>query len=150
MAKKDEPVRSLIIPIEGRNAVLPNLAVAEIINYKEPELQKNKPEWYLGEVEWRGVKVPLISLESIVGGTKAEKKSSRIAIINTTKKNSDTPFYGVVTQGIPHIERIKDNDITNDATEGGELKNILANVVVAGESAYIPDLEAIEASLAKV
>ena len=47
--KIPDEVASLLIPMVGRPMLLPNVAVAEIVPWVEPEKQDNAPEWFLGE-----------------------------------------------------------------------------------------------------
>ena len=48
-----ESVRSLWIPLEGINLMLPNGAVAAVINYQPLDMVENGPHWLLGVVRWR-------------------------------------------------------------------------------------------------
>jgi len=49
--------------------LLPNAAVAEIIGYQDPAAVESGPNWLLGLMSWRGISLPLISLEAIRGGS---------------------------------------------------------------------------------
>ena len=58
---------TLLIPMSGEQLVLPNVTVAEIIPYIEPQAHNDKPDWYLGVFNWRNIDVPLVSFETING-----------------------------------------------------------------------------------
>jgi len=60
-------IASLYLPVTGNSLVLPNVSVAEIVDYKTPEPVEDTPEWFLGNIEWRGVTLPVISYE-LFGG----------------------------------------------------------------------------------
>ena len=63
MAQAEEIVRSQIITLNGFNLVLPNTCIAEVINYIEPTPVEDAPEWFLGNILWRGITIPIVSFE---------------------------------------------------------------------------------------
>ena len=63
MANTPEQIASLLIPMIGKPLLVPNVAVAEIVGWEQPEKAEGSPDWLLGEVEWRGVTLPVVSLE---------------------------------------------------------------------------------------
>ena len=84
-------VYSLMIPTINSHILLPNLSVAEIVPYSNVELfteSDGKALWFLGHLLWRGMHIPLISVD-IIGGAKDPKanKRSRIAIVHTLNGN---------------------------------------------------------------
>ena len=48
-----ESVRSLWVPLDGINLLVPNVAIAEVINYQPLDLLEEGPEWLLGSLRWR-------------------------------------------------------------------------------------------------
>ncbi len=140
--KIPDEVASLLIPMVGRPMLLPNVAVAEIVPWEEPEKQDNAPEWFLGYVSWRGVDVPLVSLE-LMNDTDVDEAYSghRIAVLNgvgSTKKE----FYAVSVQGLPRLIRVFGEEVSGDEQLSEPAYDM--NVLVSGERAMIPDLDYVE------
>ncbi len=57
-------VATLLIPMHGKQWVVPNVTVAEVIPFVEPEAEEG-PSWYLGRFSWRGLSVPVVSFETL-------------------------------------------------------------------------------------
>lgn len=146
MAKLPEQIASLLIPMVGRPILLPNVAVAEIVPWQEPEALEGKPVWVLGQVEWRGIKVPLISLE-LMNDDELEDayQGNRIAVLNGVGE-SQQPFYALSVQGLPRLVRVFPEEMGNEQ-EATEEKSYDMYVQVSGERAVIPDLVAVEKEL---
>ena len=143
-------VRSQIVPLEGMNLVLPNTCIAEVIAYSEPEAIDKAPDWLLGTIAWRGVRIPIISFEMAneVPAVKASK-ASRIAVLNGLSGESDLSFYGVVVQGIPRLVALDEASINAVSKPEMKLPLALEQAVIADQSAVIPDQDKIENMLNK-
>jgi chemosensory pili system protein ChpC len=135
---------TLLIPMSGKQLVLPNVTVAEIIPYVEPQADDDKPDWYLGAFNWRNIEVPLISFEAINGeSTNSPTRDRRIAVLNGLVDNQRLPFCGIVTAGVPRLMRIMPDEVSTDegATTG---PSELSRVLVSGEKAAIPNVDFIQ------
>ncbi len=148
MAEARSSVRSQIIPISGGHLVLPNTAVAEVIVYSEPAPVADGPEWLLGLLNWRERDVPLLSFEALSGQPKpAAPLRAKIVVLNALGGNPDLNFFAVLVHGIPQLANIDERRITAiDYTPDAD-SVIASRVVVDGETAVIPDLDAIEQRL---
>lgn len=137
-------VASLLIPVVDRLLLIPTVTVAEMIPYQEPLRDPEKPDWYLGEVSWRELQVPLLSFEVMCGEARPSYNSlCRIAVLNNTGVDESLPFIGLATQGIPRLSRVKADEIQE--LEGVKLKRFELMVVThAGEQVVIPDVTALE------
>lgn len=146
MARLPEQIASLLIPMVGRPVLLPNVAVAEIVPWQQPEPVEGKPQWILGEVVWRGVKIPVLSLE-LMNDPELEDAAygNRLAVLNGVG-HSKRDFYAISVQGIPRLVRVFPDELGNeqDATEERAYD---MHVQVSGERAVIPDLAAVEREL---
>ncbi len=137
---------SLYLPIIGGSLVLPNVSVAEIVDYQTPDAISDAPEWFLGNIKWRGVTLPVISYERLNDTPLPDDLSNtRIAVINTIGVDHETlPFFAIVTQGIPRQTKI-DQDNIKEVEEGASLGAAdLMKVVIMGDEAIIPNVEYIE------
>lgn len=147
MAKKKKAIfiHSQMLSIEGCQLILPNTTVAEIVHYSDPTPVDNSPEWLLGTIEWRGIRIPLISLENAMGKKLPTPSSnSHIAILNCLGSDATFSFYGILTVGLPKLINLDDKKIIPSETEIND-KLVLSNVLVNKSESMIPDLDAIEA-----
>ena len=134
----------LTIPLHDEVALLPNAAIAEIIGYVEPTTVEDAPVWLLGFIDWREKKVPLISFEAASGKeVEAAKKNSRLAILNTLNGNTQLPYIGVLSQGIPSIALVQETGI-EEVDEAEQRASVSAIVKLGGVEALIPNIDDIE------
>jgi len=141
-------IRALIIPLQDRNLLLPNVAVAEVVPYMRPHAIAAAPDWLLGAISWRGLNIPLISYDRMHGvQTEGVIGQARIAVINTVRADGGLQFYALVTAGIPQLKRVNTDTIQELSADAGEGQ--LSQVQVADISAVIPDLNALESVVAE-
>jgi chemosensory pili system protein ChpC len=142
-SKKIQEVASLLVPLRDYLLLLPNVSVAEIVPITQVSPVSNAPAWYLGDCIWREQKVPLLSFEVLNGDTKAGVSSrARFAVLNSTGVSDDLPFIAIVTQGIPRLARVNEEEIRE--REGDKKPFELMHVSWAGEDAVIPDVSRME------
>ncbi|WP_455198526.1 chemotaxis protein CheW [Kaarinaea lacus] len=148
--QKDSIVRSQIIPLTSMSLVLPNTCIAEVINYSEPMPVENAPGWFLGNLLWRGITIPVVSFEAANEVPAAEiSRSTRIAVLNGVSGNDKLSFYGVVVQGIPRLAALEKNEIQEKANPDVSLPLALSQTEIADQDAVIPDQVKIEEMLQK-
>lgn len=136
-------VPSLLVPMVNQPLLLPNVTVAEIVPPASAESLQGAPEWYLGELLWREQRVPLLSYERMNGESLPESNPrGRIAVLNSTGVSPDLPFLAIVTQGIPSLARVREDEIHEREAQRQPYEQLL--VSWAGEAAVIPDLAAME------
>jgi chemosensory pili system protein ChpC len=142
--KKVQEVASLLIPIQGRLLLAPNVTVAEIVPVSQVVPIQDAPTWYLGNCAWREQIIPLLSFEVMNGEDKpGVAPRSRFAVLNTTGVNESLPFIAILTQGLPRLARVTEEEITE--REDADNKSYeLMHVSWAGEEAVIPHVEAME------
>lgn len=143
-------IHCLTIPLYDETALLPNAAIAEVIVYKEPTLIDDAPEWFLGYIEWRDKRVPLISFEAMSGKeVQAPVKISRIAVLNTINGNAQLPYVGVLSQGIPSLVVVPEEGL-QDKTGDENRQAVGAFIDLDGTKAVIPDIDEIEQRLIRL
>lgn len=142
--KKVQEVASLLIPLHERLLLVPNVTVAEIVPVTQVTAIQDAPEWYLGNCVWREQTTPLLSLEALNGDARPSfNNRSRFAVFNTTGLHESLPFIALLTQGIPRLARVNEEEIS----EREDMDNKpfeLMHVSWAGEEAIIPDVAALE------
>lgn len=140
----------MLLPMRDSILLLPTVTVAEMAPMKPLEKVNGKPDWVLGNYEWRETSVPLVSYERLNGASEHElNKEGRIAVINNTGVNhKKLPFFAIATQSIPRMARIGNKDIQVD--ERSELEQYdTMRVMIGVERLIIPNIQKIENALAQ-
>ncbi|AKF44107.1 chemotaxis protein CheW [Pseudomonas syringae] len=143
----------LLVPLSDRHLLLPNVAVAELIDYQDCSAEPGAPEWYLGPIIWRELTLPLLSFEAACGGrTRVGGRAAcggrtrvggraRIVVLNALGGRNDVRFIALLTQGIPRSCKV-DSQLSYVDVPLAELE--LAAVQIGETIARIPDLEGLE------
>lgn len=141
---------TLLLPVNGKQLVLPNITVAEIIPYAEAQPIEGMPEWYLGSLSWRNQEIPLVSFDKINGDAFVNQSNDRrIAVINVIDADERLLFFGLVTEGVPRLMRVMADEMSTDAGEQPGPAEI-ARVMISGERAAIPDVDYIQQAILKL
>lgn len=146
MSEAHEVIASLYLPLTEGKLLLPNVSVAEVVDFCEPEVEADMPAYYLGKVVWRGVSVPLLSYEIANGETQADASDrARIAVINGTSEQQALPFFAILTQGIPRLVKVTADliELSDEALGAADA----AKVRVDSENAVVPNLTYLESLL---
>jgi len=144
MQANTDPVRAVLIPISGTEMLLPNSAIAEIINYQAPEAVEAAPDWLLGTISWRGLQLKLFSIEKLLGQERhASSVGARISVMNRSSQSAKQDFFAIITEGIPHLVRLREGDVQVEETVASH-GLIAQEVSVNGKPAFIPDLDYLE------
>ena len=144
-------VRSVLIPLADRQLLLPNAVVAEIMGFQLPEVVEGQPAWFLGNMLWRGVLIPVISFEAMLGDTVVTPgHRGRIAIINGMNAYPRLYHYGMVVQAIPSLVRVSTDNVQGLPLQGEADPLIRQAVELDLSPAFIPDLDEIERQLQAV
>lgn len=153
MSEKNQEVYSLMIPTVNSNILLPNTNVAEVVPFSNVELfadNSDKPNWFLGHLLWRGINIPLVSIDLIKGEKDPQaNKRSRVAIAHTLNANRDLPYLAIVVQGIPRLSHVRMDNIQyiQDETLSDAEK---MRVEIDSVAASIPDLDKLESMVLAV
>jgi chemosensory pili system protein ChpC len=142
-------VRCMVAPLEGSQIVVPNSVIIQIVSYSKPEPIKDGPPWLIGKVNWQKRHIPVMSFELATGKAfnPENSASSRYVIFKSLNHRDTMPFYALVISGIPHPERIEQDNISVNPTETPSSPLILNEVTINDETACIPNLDALEEML---
>ncbi|MGL4317805.1 MAG: chemotaxis protein CheW [Pseudomonas sp.] len=136
---------ALLVPLADRTLMLPNVAVAELIPYRPPQVSPGLPAWFLGQVAWRNLQLPLLSFEAASDGQPQIGPGSRVAVINALGGRDQVKFLALLVQGIPRSLKV-DGHL---ARANAALAPLELDAVQLGEAVVkIPDLVALEQKLA--
>lgn len=148
MADLANNIRCLLVPLLGETMLVPNAAVAEIVEYVEPEVLPDSPDWLLGMIPWRAQVIPVMSFEGACGRGVPTRDNARIAVFNTMRSNRELQFYGVMTQGFPSLVRVGKGEVSPAPVNSANLAGpISCRVIWNGTPAIIPNLDAMESML---
>lgn len=146
MPEQEDAIRSLLLPLEDDNLLLPGTVVAEVVGYVPPEPAGNgSPDWLLGSIDWRGQRVPCVAFESLGGQSVPEGAGARarLVVLKAVGEDPTMPYIAVRTRSIPRLINVE--------REGLEIRDeemppqgIQQAVLAHGEPALIPDLAAVE------
>lgn len=148
-----DQVYAVMLALEGDTLLLPNIAVSEAVprdRVQAPEA--GMPAWFAGTLDWNNRRVPVLSFELLNGGEVSATRSrrERVAVVQSTGSHLPGAILGIVMQGHPHLVTL-----TRAAVRPGELRPgdqaelVMTRVRIASQDAAIPDLDAIEAVLAR-
>lgn len=139
-------ITGLLVPLADRTLLLPNVAVAELIAYRAPQtVQSNAPAWFLGQVSWRDLVLPLLSFEAASDGQAETGSRAQVVILNALGGRDHVKFIALLVQGIPRSIKVDADLARSDAP----LAPLELDAVNLGDiQARIPDLIGLEQKLA--
>ncbi len=140
-----DSITALLVPLADRTLLLPNVAVAELISYRAPQAVPGRPDWFLGQVPWRDLNLPLLSFEAASGGQVEAGSRARVAVLNALGGREHVKFIALLVQGIPRSIKVDAGLARSDV----RLAPLELDAVNLGDvQARIPDLVALEQKLA--
>ncbi|MFB2703949.1 MULTISPECIES: chemotaxis protein CheW [Marinobacter] len=145
MKENSQSLSCVMIPVSDRQLLLPNVSIAEVVDFNSTDAGASTPEWLVGFLDWRGLTLPVISYDAANGGTLTVPGDNRgrIIVLNTIgDSHQQAPFMALVTQGIPSQARLVKEQVRKLDGEAGPAD--LMQVEVDGEAAWIPNLEYLE------
>ncbi|MEM7406740.1 MAG: chemotaxis protein CheW [Pseudomonadota bacterium] len=112
-----QPVRCMFLPLSDRGLLVPSTGVAEIVGMSPPRPIDAAPPWLLGYMSWRGVDIPLLSVESALGDEAPPVGvRNRVAVMYALRDDLQPGFYGVVIQRLPTVVLASERNLeTGDA-----------------------------------
>lgn len=142
---------AVLIALAGDTLLLPNLAVAEVLGAEPVQPAEAAPTWLRGYLDWNGRRVPVLSFETLNPTAPAEPRRARIVVLHSPGRRLPVAHLAVVAQAYPHLlpfDRMTATPLPLRDSDRDEL--VLARVRVAGQEALIPDLDSVEAELARL
>lgn len=141
-------VRSQLIPLADMRLLLPTTCIAEIIDWQVPEPVDDAPVWWLGMLEWRGLRIPLLSFEAANDRPRGEiSRRGRIAVLNGIGGDPELPFYALQLQGIPRLTLVDQANIGAVSEPEEPLPLVLEYAMLQEQEVLVPDQDKLEALL---
>jgi len=145
MKDNSQSLSCVMIPVKDRQLLLPNVSIAEVVDFSNHSSDADTPDWVVGFLDWRGLDLPVISYDSANGGQRTVPGDyrGRVIVLNTIGPgHASLPFMALITQGIPSQARLTEAQVHRLDGEPGPAD--LVQVDVEGEVAWIPNLEFLE------
>ena len=144
MAAGKKEIRVIVAPLSHGHVLLPGSVVAEIVSHTEPEPLKNTPAWMLGELQWKGWQVPVISYAGMMNKRTRDPVTdqTRILIFKTLSEQAPVPFIGMLIQGMPRMANL-DQDTLKEPKRQNCPNGVFRKVLLDDDEAVIPDLDGI-------
>ena len=151
MSAETEELYSLLIPLAEDRLIVPRACVAEVVRFTAPEKEAGAHDWMMGVVTWNGRQLPVVSFEGALGKEKpAATGRTRIVVFYSSTGQLKSGYFGVLTQGFPQLVRLNEDVLQLHTTDGWpQDAPVLCRVKMINEFPLIPDLEKLEAMLAR-
>jgi len=137
----DKEIRTIMAALSEGHVLLPNSAVAEVLEFTAPEPFKQGPAWLLGEMVWRGWQVPVISYLRLIDDKAGDAVTpkARILIIKTLGNSTQVNYIGLVIQGLPRLRTVTAKTLVEQQTSKLP-KALFSKVSIDDLPALIPEL----------
>jgi chemosensory pili system protein ChpC len=95
-------------------------------------------------MRWRGWQLPLVAFAELAGlGKEPAGLGSKVVVLKALAGNAKAPYFAILTQGFPRLVTVSQQNLPD--AEGVEIPpGVLACVVMNEDTAFVPDLEAVE------
>ena len=145
-------IRGVLIQIAGSQLLLPNAATVEVLSYADPDPVENAPDWLLGQIRWRGWRLPLVSFARIAGThTEGASVGTKVIVLKALGGDPKLPYFALVAQGFPRLVTItRENMIVDSAHLETLPEGIRLRVMFNDDVALVPDLDAAEKMIVDV
>lgn len=150
MSVEAEELYSLLVPLSGDRLIVPRACVAEVVRFSEPRAEAGAHHWILGNVNWNGRPLPVVSFEGALGNeVPVSTGRTRIVVFYASTGQLKNGYFGVLTQGFPQLVRVNKEVLKLEAKDGWpDDAPVLCRVRMINEFPLIPDLERLETMLA--
>ena len=136
-----EEIRCIVAPLTFGRVLVPNIVVAELMDFTMPEPLRRAPNWILGELVWNGWQVPVISFEHLISDSAANTVTAkaRILIIKTLGESIQVNYIGLIIQGLPKLKKITADNLLEKPSD--ELPDgVFSEVSIDDLEAMMPEL----------
>ena len=151
MTDASQELYSLLVPLSEDRLIVPRACVAEVVRFTEPKQEAGAHDWMMGSINWNGRPLPVVSFEGALGkDVPPSTGRTRVVVFYASTGQLKTGYFGVLTQGFPQLVRVNE-DVLQLHTADGWPKDapVLCRVKMINEFPLIPDLERLEAMLAR-
>lgn len=138
-------IRGVLITVNQGRLLLPNASVAEVITFSDPEPVENAPAWMLGQIRWRGWRLPLLSFSRFAGWSEEEGQvGAKVVVLKALGGNPKLPYFAVLSQGFPRLVTVASTALAESHSIKDLPIGIHSLVTLNGDPAAVPDLMSLE------
>ena len=151
MSPTAEELYSLLVPLSEDRLIVPRACVAEVVRFTAPTQKAGAHSWMMGEVNWNGRPLPVVSFEGTLGQElPVVTGRTRVVVFYASAGQLRTGYFGLLTQGFPQLVRVNKDVLKLESKEGWPPgAPVLCRVRMINEYPLIPDLERLESMLAE-
>lgn len=146
-------IRGLMAPTAQGEMLLPSTAVAEVVAYSgEARSRSVGPPWFVGELDWRGQRVPVVDPGRVVDGVPRtgspglRRSRPCVLIAFSPNGNRALPYFGFLVADSPHLVRVHAADLAPEKVPQTR-PFVLYALEFQGRPAWVPDLDEVERQL---
>jgi chemosensory pili system protein ChpC len=143
--EREAPVRAVRLPtqVTDLEVLVPYALIAEITDVSLPDGSIHLGRNEASIVDWRGQRVPLVSLEAMNGeSVPTIGRRVRCAVLYGTDPERALPYYALLLSGVPRSEQVKRGQIRPAGPQDNPLWH--AVVQLSGRLTAIPDIRVLE------
>ncbi|WP_312325217.1 chemotaxis protein CheW [Stenotrophomonas sp.] len=146
-ASNDE-IRGVLIQAGHDRVLVPNATVAEMLAAASVSPVPDTPAWLLGQIQWQGWDVPLMSFARHAGlGEEQGVVKNKVVVLKALGGNAKRPYFALVTPNFPQLISVPRDGLLADASEEALPPGVHMRVLLGELSALLPDLDALETAL---
>ncbi len=146
-----DELRVLVAPTALGDLLLPSAAVAEVVSYAgEARMRQGGPAWLVGDLDWRGQRVPLVDLGPTAeadlpsrGPTGSRRQRPCALICFSPSGNRALPYIAILVADSPRLVRLGAADL-HEAVDPPPRPFALYALAYQGRPAWVPDLDLVE------
>lgn len=135
-----------LVPVHDRQLLLPGVCVAEVLRMQRIRPVKGLPDWHLGLLPWRGLILPVLSVERVLADADeaipAPRANNALLVMNRTRALPGLGFYAILVRGLPRMLWVTIEDL--DDVDGPLAAAAAGRVRVGQDEAVIPRLAWLE------
>ena len=140
--QRTDQIHALALPTRAGTLLVPSATIAEVVNVPELGVLPLSPLWVIGTVGWRSLAVPVVSFETLMGGTPAAPvAASKVVVFYPFSGRAQWEFFAILSVGEPRPQSV---DVGAVALGRGELPDspyIAAGLKFNGQPMWIPNLD---------
>ena len=138
-------IRGVLITVNQGRLLLPNASVAEVITFSDPEPVANAPDWMLGQIRWRGWRLPLLSFSRFAGWSNEEGQvGAKVVVLKALGGNPKLPYFAMLSQGFPRLVTVAHSALAESHSIKELPIGIHSMVTLNDDAAAVPDLMSLE------
>lgn len=151
MSGETKQLYAVLMALAGDMLLLPNAAIAEVVARDAVQPDVRLPAWLAGFIEWNSRRLPVLRFEVLNGGAMpTDSRRERVVIINSNGRHLPSGQFALLTQAYPHLVTLTRAALQAEPLRAGDRDElVLSRARVANQVALIPDLDVIEAEIAR-